>query len=95
MADLIDATGLVLCNRGNSSTFNKGSIIDITIASPRTAQRTSEWKILDEESVSGHFYLTYEIGTETINGVTPRMPKVDLLKLKASLDAEKHHPFLY
>jgi 5-carboxymethyl-2-hydroxymuconate isomerase len=81
LAELIDATGLVICNRGNASTFNKGTIIDLTIATPRTAQRLSKWKVLDEVSLSDHFYLTFSIeaGRQTIE--TPRVPKIAIQRL--------------
>lgn len=37
LADLISAAGLVICNKGKSCTFNKGTILDLTFATPRIA----------------------------------------------------------
>jgi len=34
LTDMINSTGLVICNKGKQSTFNKGTIIDLTIATP-------------------------------------------------------------
>ncbi|XP_022161818.1 uncharacterized protein LOC111027709 [Myzus persicae] len=94
LADLIDATGLVVCNKGNSCTFNRGTIIDLTITTPRTAQRITKWTVLDEESLSDHYYLWFEINTGSPNHDTPRIPKIDLQTLKMALAPETHHPFL-
>lgn len=94
LAELIDATGLVICNRGNACTFNKGTIIDLTIATPRTAQRTSKWKVLDEVSLSDHFYLTFSIEAGRLTIETPRVPKIDIQRLTTTLDPGKYHQFL-
>ena len=91
MADMLSATGLVVCNRGSSMTFKRGTIIDLTIATPRTAQKMSKWAVLDEESLSDHFYLSFEINTGSPREVITRTPKIDLQKLKLSL--EKCHLF--
>jgi len=94
LAELIDATGLVICNRGNASTFKKGTIIDLTIASPRTAHGTSKWKVLDEVSLSDHFYLTFSIETGRQTIETPRVPKIDIQRLTTTLDPGKYHQFI-
>lgn len=42
LMDMNNSAGMVICNRSTQSTFNKGSIIDLTIATPRTAQSMSK-----------------------------------------------------
>lgn len=87
LVDLINSTGLIVCNEGRKSTFNKGSIIDITIASPTLAQRVRNWKVLDEETLSDHFYVEFEIShTHERDSTPPQKPrKVDLNKLREAL----------
>lgn len=94
LSDLINAIGLVVCNIGNSITFNRGSIIDLTIATPRTAMRVSKWKVLDEISLSDHYYLTYEINCRPLDRETSRTPKIDIQKLKNALTSNRLQPLL-
>lgn len=94
LADLITTTGLVICNRGNASTFNRGTTIDLTIASPRIAQKMTKWRVLDEESLSDHYYLSFEINVAAPSRVNSRAPKIDLLKLKAAITSERLYPIL-
>ncbi|KAL4104700.1 hypothetical protein QTP88_019982 [Uroleucon formosanum] len=94
LADLIDAMGLVVCNRGNSKTFSKSSINDLTIATPHTAQRTTKWTVLDEETLSDHYYLSFEITHDPPTRESRRAPKIDLQKLKTALAQERHLPLL-
>lgn len=94
LSDLINATGLAVCNIGNSMTFKTGSIIDLTIATPRTAMRVSKWKVLDEISLSDHYYLEYEINCGPTNREAPRTPKVDIQKLKNEITSNRLPPLL-
>ncbi|KAF0745515.1 Reverse transcriptase domain-containing protein, partial [Aphis craccivora] len=94
LADLITSAGLVVCNRGNKNTFSRGSIIDLTIASPRTAHTITKWTVLDEESLSDHYYLYFEINTGAPERRNPRVPKIDLKKLKETFAPEIRHPLL-
>ncbi|KAL4100866.1 hypothetical protein QTP88_020895 [Uroleucon formosanum] len=80
--------GLVVCNRGNSKTFSKGSIVDLTIATPHTAQRTTKWTVLDEETLSDHYYLSFEITHGPLTRETLIAPKIDLQKRKTALAQE-------
>jgi len=81
-------------NRGNTSTFNRGTIIDLTIATPRTAQRTTKREVFNEESLSDHFYLSFIIDPGDLTLETTRAPKIDLQRLTTTLDSGKHHPIL-
>lgn len=87
LVDLINSIGFIVCNKGRKSTFNKGSIIDITIASPTLAQRVRNWKVLEDESLSDHFYVEFEISpAHGLESAPPQKPrKVDLKKLREAL----------
>lgn len=91
LVDLINALGLVICIRGGKRTFNKGAIIDLTIASPNLAQRIHGWRVLDEKTLSDHFNITFEIiPGQPPNGVTyQRVPKIDIKKLERTLKTDK------
>jgi exonuclease III len=91
LADLINALGLIICNKGNSSTFYKGSIIDLTIATPNLASKVLGWKVLKEESLSDHFYITFDVhlGNANKNTHKPRPPKIDLKKLESALVSDR------
>lgn len=87
LVDLISALGLVICNKENKSTFHKGSILDLTLATPIIARKVSGWRVLDEESLSDHFYIVFNvyIGAENNTAQNPRFPKIDFKKLKSAL----------
>ncbi|XP_051174822.1 uncharacterized protein LOC127290358 [Leptopilina boulardi] len=68
---MVSANGLVVLNRGKEITFRRGtsgSILDITIASPRLARRIKEWKVLDEETMSDHQYIEFSVSEEIPRG---------------------------
>lgn len=90
LADLINSNGYIVCNKGRKITFNKGSIIDITIASPTLALRVRNWKVLDDESLSDHFYIEFEIRPAHGRDSAPQqnLRKVDLNKLREALLSE-------
>lgn len=46
-------------------TYNKETIIDLTFATPRIAQKIKNWMVLDEVTLSDHYYLSYEVDTGT------------------------------
>jgi len=88
LADLINTAGLVVCNKGNSCTFNKGTIIDLTFATPRIAQKTKDWMVLDEVTLSDHYYLSYEVDTGTQRQINIKTPKIDIRRLGTALTPE-------
>ncbi|XP_043479874.1 uncharacterized protein LOC122509708 [Leptopilina heterotoma] len=60
VSDMLATNGLVVLNRGHEFTFRRGesgSILDLTIASPRLARKIKEWRVLDEETLSDHQYI--------------------------------------
>jgi len=87
LADLINALGLVIYNKGNRSTFHKGNISDLTLAAPNLARKVSGWRVLDEESLSDHFYIVFGIhlGAEINGNRIPRFPKIEFKKLESAL----------
>lgn len=87
LVDLINALRLVICNKGNRSTFHKGSILDLTLATPNLALKVSGWRVLDEESLSDHFYIVFDVhlGAEHNAAQNPRFPKIDFKKLESVL----------
>ncbi|VEN44415.1 unnamed protein product [Callosobruchus maculatus] len=56
--------GLIIANEGNQPTFTRGaskSIIDITLVTERLSSRVGGWKVLEQESLSCHSYITFTI----------------------------------
>lgn len=86
LSDMFHATGLLVCNRRKDPTFNKGSILDITLATPRLVDKLVSWSVLNETTLSDHFYIRYQINVET-----ERKPKsrriVDTQKLHVALSS--------
>lgn len=75
LSNLIHALGLVVYNIGNSPTFHRGvamSIIDLTITTPRLANKIQKWTMLDTISLSDHFYIYFAINSETTTQHTTR-----------------------
>lgn len=63
-ADLAASLGLVVCNQGHKPIFIRGaskSHIYLTLVSQQAAGRVSGWTILEEETLSLHRYIVYEI----------------------------------
>lgn len=71
LLDMINASGMVVCNNGYAPTFERGgsaSYIDITIATERTAAAITNWKVSSENSLSLHNYIIFDIaGTQQEN----------------------------
>lgn len=91
LADLINALGLVICNKGKVSTFHKGSILDLTLATANLARKVTGWRVLDDESLSDHFYIVFDVhldaGKNTAQNA--RFPKIDFKKLESELTSER------
>lgn len=68
LADLAQVLDLVICNYGDSPTREKDgsrSYIDVTLASSRLQHAVSGWTVLEEESLSDHYYIAFVVGTAT------------------------------
>lgn len=64
VSEMIASLNLIVLNRGNSPTFRRGdssSIIDITTASVSIAAKTSQWEVLEDETLSDHQYIMMNI----------------------------------
>lgn len=93
LANLIHAIGLVVCNRGNPTTFrrkNSESIIDITFASPSIAARTSGWRVSEDLTLSDHQYIEFKINTDhnaNFTNLTMSKTRINLYRPIAALEA--------
>lgn len=59
---------LIVKNKGKSPTFERksyGSILDLTIATNQIGNSIHKWKVSDEESLSDHNYVTFEVVKES------------------------------
>ncbi|XP_052738128.1 uncharacterized protein LOC128198188 [Bicyclus anynana] len=95
LMDIIADLDLSVANTGNTPTFERGgknSRPDITMANSNLAGMITGWEVLDEESASGHKYITYSIG-EKIPGTESRpigwnFNKIDKEKFENTLISE-------
>jgi len=66
LADLITNLDMSICNWGTSPAFVRGhlkSFIDITFASNTIRGRIDNWKVLDNESLSLHRYISFSLSS--------------------------------
>lgn len=66
LVEWLSALDMVVINEGNRPTFERrgaSSFIDITSATRGTAAKISNWEVLEEESLSDHKYIFFEIKT--------------------------------
>nr|CAI5837299.1 unnamed protein product [Callosobruchus analis] len=84
---------MVVMNDGLLPTFSRRtsqSFIDVTFATQELAKNISKWEVLDEESLSDHRYIYFEVNTK---GKIKKMPSVrhtpfvDIDKFEQSLAA--------
>lgn len=65
VADMAARLDLVIVNEGSSTTFRRpgyrGTIIDITLATPNTAAIIPNWRVLEDYSASDHQHIQYTI----------------------------------
>jgi len=64
LADLMSALDLHACNSGVSPTFVRGqseSHIDVTLVSNTIRGKVVDWKVLENESLSLHKYISFDI----------------------------------
>jgi len=64
LSDLMSSLNMIACNKGNNPTFVRGyseTHIDITFASESIGNRISNWRILEEESLSLHKYIAFDV----------------------------------
>lgn len=66
--NLVQSLDLLVCNQGCKLTREKDSyesFIDVSLATVTTASKVADWKVLDEESLSHHNYISYTANTGT------------------------------
>lgn len=66
LADMTQALDLAVCNCGSAPTREireQRSYIDVTMVSASLRHRTTGWTVLDEETLSDHKYLAFNIET--------------------------------
>jgi len=66
LTDWAASCNLYSLNTGDRPTFERGdygSFLDVTFGSERTASRLRSWEVLDEESLSDHRYIMFEINS--------------------------------
>lgn len=59
--------GLEICNKGENPTYtagNYGSIIDVTMCSRNIYRKIMDWQVSDEETMSHHQYIFFELREE-------------------------------
>lgn len=64
LTDLMSALNMTACNQGNNPTFVRGhseTHIDITFASSSIVNRITNWRVLEEESLSLHKYIAFDV----------------------------------
>jgi ribonuclease HI len=79
LATFLAGTDLELLNRGNAPTFatpsGRRSVIDITVASRSIVDHLKGWKVLKEESLSDHKYITCSLRDSEAEVVRRRNPR--------------------
>ena len=64
ISEMVARNDLIVLNRGSDFTFRRGaggSIIDLTIATPRLASRTGDWCVLEVITLSDHQCIEFGI----------------------------------
>lgn len=92
LVDTITSLGMVICNRGNSPTFQRGnqeSFIDLTMATPGLAARITDWEVSEATTLSDHNYVQFALQMPTQSTPNHRLHtkriKLDYRKLEEAL----------
>lgn len=92
MADLLASLDAAVCNNGQSPTFVRGqsqSYIDVTFVSARIQDLVSNWVVREDESLSLHRDITFDIGSSSTATIQPSRgwatSKIEATQLKATL----------
>ncbi|XP_063914801.1 uncharacterized protein LOC135131152 [Zophobas morio] len=89
LSETLASLDCVIHNDGITSTFQRGesiSFIDITCSTENMARSNTNWKVLEQESLSYHRYIYFKIIDQTIKYITPRK--------KVVLNEEKYKTIL-
>ncbi|KAE9528675.1 hypothetical protein AGLY_012250 [Aphis glycines] len=74
LADLVAALDATVCNDGQSPTFVRNqskSFIDVSFVSSRILGLVKNWTVREDESLSLHRYISFEVEGQTITTSTP------------------------
>mgnify|MGYP000164383016 FL=1 len=87
----IAALNLVPHNTGGKPTFVRGhteSYIDVTISTQRLAKQIIHWQVLEEENLTQHRFIYYEVRTDKVPRKMPekKIHHIDWDVFKASLE---------
>ncbi|KAL4082648.1 hypothetical protein QTP88_029709 [Uroleucon formosanum] len=92
LADMLASLDAAVCNNGQSPTFVRGqsqSYIDLTFVSARILDSVSNWVVREDESLSLHRYITFDVGSSSAATIpTSRgwaTGKIEATQLKATL----------
>ncbi|KAJ8964369.1 hypothetical protein NQ317_003014 [Molorchus minor] len=92
LTDWMASKNLTAQNHGNVPTFVRGdssSYIDVTLTTSKTGKRLEKWRVSDEESLSLHRYIFFEIGGLTTKRQTEKhKQQIDRTKYKNALGNE-------
>ena len=92
LADLAASMGLIPCNVGSQPTFVRGtseSVLDVTFATQGTAKRLKNWRVLEEESLSDHRYISFNTITGNQSIVQEDVRESRLAWALEKMDEEK------
>ncbi|XP_023310320.1 uncharacterized protein LOC108917090 [Anoplophora glabripennis] len=82
LMEWLAATDMTTLNTGETPTFSRGnsvSFIDVTCATANIAKKINKWQVLEEESLSDHRFIYFEIEDQihTKKGVEKEKPVYD------------------
>lgn len=72
--DLVAALDAFVCNDGRAPTFvreQSNSYIDVTFASARLGGMVKDWMVRDEDSLSYHQYISFDVCATKIVPLSP------------------------
>lgn len=65
LSDMVARTDLVVLNTGEATTFrragNRGTIIDVTFATPKITAQIENWRVLEVYTGSDHQYISFNV----------------------------------
>lgn len=93
LLDMISSLGMIICNRGNALTFQRGnseSIVDLTLVSHGLSTLMTNWRVSDVISLSDHDYIRFDTQTRNQDTVCPqartKKHRINLKKLVEILE---------
>jgi len=99
LIEMIYSLNMIVCNEGQRPTFERdgsSSYIDITAATELTASMMYNWKVLTENSLSLHNYITFNIATTKSNAATPTGWNTHTMDKSKALEMVEHiSPFTW